>query len=194
MSFSAKARRRLGVCRTDARGHACRNVWLAAMLLALLYGAGCSKQWGKQSVRPRSLRDVPAERLAYRFEADTTGPPATGPDPNDKLQSIENDFDTRRKDDALVRTVLSPDGQRALALYETGDVQRGEFRIDMYAADGTFLRNLTPVELSGAFGPTVAWSPDGHNIAFIGRKSLTPTPTPTPLDALPELITETPTA
>ncbi|MBD0327291.1 MAG: hypothetical protein ICV68_12715 [Pyrinomonadaceae bacterium] len=145
-------------------------------------------------MRPRSLRDVPAQRLAYRFEADTSAPPEALADEAAKLSSVQADFDTRRKDDALVRTVLSPDGQRALALYETGDVQRGEFRIDMYAADGTFLRNLTPVELSGAFGPTVAWSPDGHNIAFIGRKSLTPTPTPTPLDALPELITETPTA
>jgi hypothetical protein len=157
------------------------------MLLALLYGAGCSKQWGKQSVRPRSLRDVPAERLAYRFEADTNGPPAVGPDPNDKLQSIENDFDTRRKDDALVRTVLSPDRQRVLALYETGDVQPGEFRIDLYGADGNFLRNVTPPELSGAFAPTVSWSPDGNTIAFIGRKSVSPQPSPTPEDVPPQV-------
>jgi hypothetical protein len=155
------------------------------MLLALVCagGAGCRQPWGKQSVRPRTLRDVPAERLAYRFEADTNAPPATGPDPNAKLPSIQNDFDTRRKDDALVRTVLSPDRQRALALYETGEVQPGEFRIDLYGADGNFVRNVTPAELSGAFAPTVSWSPDGNTIAFIGRKSVTPQPTPTPPDA-----------
>jgi hypothetical protein len=162
------------------------------MLLALLVGAGCSRQWGKQSVRPRSLRDVPAERLAYRFEPDTNGPPATGADPNEKLQSIEKDFDTRRKDDALVRTVLSPDRQRALALYETGDVQPGEFRIDLYGADGNFLRNVTPPELSGAFAPTVSWSPDGSTIAFIGRKSVTPQPSPTPEEALPQEMASPP--
>jgi Tol biopolymer transport system component len=56
----------------------------------------------------------------------------------------------------------------------------------MYAADGTFLRNLTPPDLSGAFPMMVAWSPDGTRIAFIGRKSIKPQPTPTtPPDMLP---------
>lgn len=164
-------------------------VLLASLLLT---GIGCRRPWGKQSVRPRSLHDVPTERLAYRFEADTNAPPATGQDPNDRLQAIQNDFDTRRKDDALVRTVLSPDRQRALALYETGDVQPGEFRIDLYGAEGNFLRNVTPAELSGAFAPTVSWSPDGNTIAFIGRKSVaaaaaTPTPTPSgPSEGMPQ--------
>jgi hypothetical protein len=49
--------------------------------------------------------------------------------------------------------------------------------------EGKFLRNLTPTELSGAFAPMVAWSPDGNYIAFIGRKSLTPQ---TPPEMLPE--------
>jgi hypothetical protein len=160
-----------------------RGLVFALLALLCFGGAACRQPWGKQSVRPRTLRDVPAERLAYRYEADTNAPPATGPDLNAKLASIQNDFDNRRKDDALVRTVLSPDRQRALALYETGDVQPGEFRIDLYGADGNFVRNVTPVELSGAFAPTVSWSPDGNTIAFIGRKSVTPQPTPTPPDA-----------
>jgi hypothetical protein len=169
-----------------------RVVWRRTLVFALLAsvcvgaGGGCRQRWGKQSVRPRTLRDVPAARLAYRFEADTSAPPTAGQDPNSKLQSIQNDFDTRRKDDALVRTVLSPDRQRALALYETGDAQPGEFRIDLYGADGNFVRNVTPPELSGAFAPTVAWSPDGNYITFIGRKSVTPQPTPAPPDEMPE--------
>lgn len=172
--------RLLGVRRIVLRR---RALVFALLVLVCVCVGGCRRPWGKQSVRPRSLRDVPAERLAYRFEADTNAPPATGQDPNAKLQSIQNDFDTRRKDDALLRTVLSPDRQRALALYETGDVQPGEFRIDLYGADGNFLRNVTPPELSGAFAPTVSWSPDGNYVAFTGRKSVTPTPTPTPPDA-----------
>src|SRR2546423_13425621 len=103
--------RLLGVRRIVLR----RRAPVFALLVLVCVGVGgCRRPWGKQSVRPRSLRDVPAERLAYRFEADTNAPPATGQDPNAKLQSIQNDFDTRRKDDALLRTVLSPDRQRAL--------------------------------------------------------------------------------
>jgi hypothetical protein len=141
---------------------------------------GCRTIFEKQSVRPRSLRDVPAQRLAYRFEADTAMPSGAATEDAQPLSSVQNDFNSRRHDDALVRTVLSPDGQRALALYETGEDRPGEFRIDMYAADGNFLRNVTPPDLSGAFPTMVAWSPDGNHIAFIGRKSIKPQPTPLP--------------
>lgn len=143
-------------------------------------------------MRPRSMKDVPAQRLAYRFEADTPPPSNANPEDQPLLSPIQNDFNTRRKDDALVRTVKSPDGQRALALYETGDDRPGEFRIDMYSADGNFLRNITPPDMSGAFPQTVAWSPDGNSIAFIARKSLKPQPTPAPPDDLPGLVPEAP--
>ncbi|HYE64249.1 MAG TPA: hypothetical protein VD966_01625 [Pyrinomonadaceae bacterium] len=165
---------------------------LVALVIFVCACTGCRRDLERPSVRPRSLRDVPAQRLAYRFEADTAAPEGAPDDEPNKLASVQADFDSRRKDDALLRTVLSPDSQRVLALYETGDVHRGEFRIDMYAADGTFLRNVTPPELSGAFAQTVSWSPDGNQIAFIGRKSLTPAPTPTPLDAVPEVLPEIP--
>lgn len=141
-----------------------------------------------KNVRPRSLRDVPAQRLAYRFEADTVPLPnaANADEANAKLATVQNDFDTRRKDDALLRTVLSPDKQRALALYATGQDEPGEFRIDLYSADGKFLRNLTPPELSGEFAPSVAWSPDGNRIAFIGRKSLASERKPATSDVPPD--------
>jgi hypothetical protein len=149
--------------------------------------AGCRTVFEKQSVRPRSLRDVPAQRLAYRFEADTAAPSGVATEDAQTLSSVQNDFNSRRKDDALARTVLSPDGQRALALYETGEDRPGEFRIDMYSADGNFLRNVTPPDLSGAFPMMAAWSPDGNHIAFIGRKSIKPQPTPAPPpDMMPE--------
>jgi dipeptidyl aminopeptidase/acylaminoacyl peptidase len=134
-------------------------------------------------VRPNSLRDVAAQRLAYNFTPDTDAPPGAQDKEETKLKPIQDDFDTRRKDDRLLRTVVSPDGQRALALYDTGETQEGEFRIDMYAADGHFLRNVTPPELSGAFVAAVSWSPDGKTIAFIGRKSLAQQ---TPPDMLPD--------
>lgn len=149
---------------------------------------GCQAITSRQDVRPLVLRDVPAQRLAYRFEADI-GMPAglQAPEPNEKLASIQADFTTNRPNDALLRTVASPDGQRALALYATDDEPGPMFRIDSYASDGRFLRNLIPPTLSCVFPETVAWTSDGNFITFIAHKRVKPTPTPTPpIDLLPE--------
>ncbi|HVF27347.1 MAG TPA: hypothetical protein VM943_03830 [Pyrinomonadaceae bacterium] len=148
----------------------------------------CNQIGEKMSVRPRSLRDVPAERLAFRFEPDFDAEalPALSRDeePEEPLAPVRTDFETRRAEERLVRTVVSPDGQRALALYETIETPQGDFRMDLYAADGRFIRNILPPDLSGAFAPTVAWSPDGQQIAFIGIKNSAAqaSPTPTPFD------------
>ena len=161
------------------------RVLLFFLLPALL--AGCRGDVEKKTVRPDSLAAVPAARLAYGFAPDVETPLGAQPLDETKLKPVQDDFDTRRKDDRLLRTVVSPDGQRALAVYDTGETQEGEFRIDMYASDGRFLRNLTPPELSGAFAPMVAWSPDGNQIAFIGRKALAQE---TPPGMLPDTGTE----
>ncbi len=185
--------------REDTR-RVCVSSRLRVCALVLLFvamassmGAGCRRQSGsKQAVRPRTLRDVPAQRLAYHFTADTDAPSgaaATSEDVNAKLPAIQSDFDTRRVDEALLRTVLSPDRQRALAIYATGEDQPNEYRIDLYEASGVFLRNITPKGLAVVFAPAVAWSPDGNYAAFIGYKSATPQPQPSPLeDVLPESI------
>ena len=106
---------------------------------------------------------------------------------DDKIEAIQLDFNTRRENDALVRTVRSPDGQRALVLYGIADEPSQEFHIDLYSADGTFLRNVTPPDLACVFPETVAWSPTGSFITFIARRGVKPTPTPTPPGAtMPE--------
>jgi hypothetical protein len=136
------------------------------------------------------MRDVPAQRLAFRLEADVNAPGDLSAD-NDKLESVQKDFNNRRPDDALVRTVLSPDKQRALALYGTENEPTSAFQIDLYAADGKFLKNLTPPDLSCVFPETVAWSPDGNFITFIAHKAVKPSPTPTPPiqeDVQPEAV------
>ena len=150
--------------------------------------AGCKAITNRQDVRPLILRDVPAQRLAYRFEADVELPKELqAQDPNEKIASIQSDFTARRPDDALLRTVASPDGQRALALYGTEDELSQAFRIDLYSADGRFLRNLIPPTLSCVFPETVAWTSDGNFITFIAHKSIKPAPTPTPpIDLAPE--------
>lgn len=139
-------------------------------------------------MRPLVLRDVPAQRLAYRFEPDTNVPDdVKNEDTGDKIEAIQIDFNTKRENDALLRTVRSPDGQRALVLYGNEEQAGPAFSIDIYSSDGHFLRNLTPPELSCVFPETVAWSPDGNFITFIAHRGVKPTPTPTPPGAtLPE--------
>ncbi len=169
---------------------------LALLNLALLLLAiSCRTDSDSQSVRPRQLRDVPANKLAFNFQADVPAPAGIGADDSKSLPAIQNDFDTRRKDDALLRTVASPDGQRALALYGIADEPSTTFRIDLYSSDGTFIRNVTPPTLAVVFQDSVVWSGDSTSIAFIGRRSAEAAASPTPLELEPQpvLPSESPT-
>jgi hypothetical protein len=155
---------------------------LTTFISLIAIAVGCRSITERQDVRPLVLRDVPAQRLAYRFEPDTGAPAEIqNSDAIEKLAPVLTDFETRRPDDALIRTVTSPDGQRALALYSTEEDSRQAFRIDIYAADGKFLRNLTPPTLSCVFPETVAWSTDANFITFIARKNVQPAPSPSPI-------------
>jgi hypothetical protein len=152
-----------------------------ALLLTLFFGVACKSVVERQNVTPRVLRDVPTRNLAYRFAADVSPPSTEIDDTLDKFPAVANDFSTKRKDEALVRTVVSPDGRRVLALYGTADEPGSTFRLDLYNSDGQFLRNLIPPDLACVFPETVTWSPDGGFINFIAHKRVMPSPRPTPL-------------
>jgi len=158
-----------------------------ALCLALLSLLSCGHSSDPQGLRPRQLRDVPANKMAFSFNADIEPPAGIAVDEAKNLPAIQDDFDNRRKDEALLRTVASPDGQRALALYSTAD-EPGvtTFRIDLYSSDGNFIRNLTPPNLAVVFQDSVVWSRDSSSIAFVGRKSAQPEASPTPLALQPE--------
>ena len=150
---------------------------------------GCRSVTPRQDVRPLVLRDVPSQRLAFRLEPDVAPPTGIRENALEKIAAVQLDFNTRRTNDALLRTISSPDGQRVLALYGTEEEPSANFRIDMYSADGKFIKNLTPPNFSCVFPQTVAWSPEGTSITFIAHKKSTPSPTPTPppeLFPLPE--------
>jgi hypothetical protein len=174
------------------RGHlsppiASRASTLASMLsmLALLFAAGCTSSGDSQGVRPRQLRDVPARRLAFTFQADVQPPANLIAEETKTINpAIQTDFDKRHPDYALVRTIASPDNQRALALYNTTDEPSQTFRIDLYSSDGSFLRDVTPPELAVVFQDSVAWSADSSFIAFVGRRSVQAQPSPTPVEPL----------
>jgi hypothetical protein len=141
----------------------------------------------QSDVRPRILRDVPAQNLAFRLDPDVSLPSDLKlDDTGDKFAAVQNDFNTpKRQDEALLRTVVSPDGRRVLALYGTSDEPSSAFRIDLYTSDGQFLRNIVPPSISCVFPENVAWSPDGSFINFIAHRRALPSPSPTP-------VTETP--
>src|SRR5687767_7729870 len=146
-------RRRLG---NFVRGRRARAAALV-VLLACLSLAGCRAAQDALTLtaRPKTLRDVPAARLAFRFEPDL--PEESLPEPLKKdeaeepLAGVKSDFETRRGNaEALMRTVLSPTGQRALALYGTSETDT-DYRIDLYGAGGNFVRNVLPPDLTGVF-------------------------------------------
>lgn len=154
---------------------------LLPILLSLVFVAGCKSVIERQDVRPRVLRDVPARNLAYRLAPDVSAPADNNAlDASDKDVNVANFFAAKRENDALLRTIASPDGKRLLALYGTESEPASAFRIDLFSSDGTFLRNLIPPDLSCLFPETVAWSPDGRFITFIAHKRAAPSPTPTP--------------
>ena len=156
-------------------------------MLCVVVVAGCKSVIDRQqNVTPRVLRDVPARNLAYRLQADVS-PPSSEIEELDKFAAVANDFSTKRKDEILLRTVVSPDGRRVLALYGSADEPSSTFRVDLYNSDGQFLRNLIPPDLACVFPETVTWSPDGNFINFIAHKRVTPSPSPTPLD-VPEPV------
>jgi hypothetical protein len=154
-----------------------------AFFVSLIFATACKSVIERQDVRPRVLRDVPARNLAYRFSPDVSPPSTNFEDITDKFEAVANDFSAKRENEALIRTVVSPDGRRVLALYGTADDPGSTFRIDLYNSDGQFLRNLIPPDLSCVFPETVTWSPDGNFINFIAHKRAAPSPTPTPPNA-----------
>ncbi|HKO45376.1 MAG TPA: hypothetical protein VJU84_19030 [Pyrinomonadaceae bacterium] len=157
-----------------------------ALILVVVLSTSCKTLIESRDVRPLVLRDVPAQRLAFRFTPDAEIPAELLNDSADTpVEAIQLDFSSRRQEEALIKTVRSPDGQRALALYGTADTPGPVFRIDLYSTDGNFLRNITPPDLACVFPETVAWSPQGNYITFVARKTPVASPSPTPEGAVP---------
>lgn len=136
----------------------------------LLSSFGCQNY--KPNIQPNAptaLRDIPALRLNYRFEPDVPAPDAA----NETAQSeernpaVQADFDQNRPQQFLDRTITSPNKKRVLAVYhEIGDLPN-EFRLDMYSAEGQFLRKITHDSMAVHFPDTIVWSPDSTTVAFV---------------------------
>jgi len=158
---------------------------LAAILLASF---GCQKSiFETPTVAPASLRDVPAQRLNFRFETDVPAPPdaVQNAQTEERNPAVQADFDQNRQLELLDKTITSPDKQRVLAVYHGANDIPSEFRLDMYSPDGKLLRRITYDGMAVHFPDTIVWSPDSKTVAFVGmiragQPGGQPLPTPVP--------------
>jgi hypothetical protein len=163
------------------------KILLLTAVLVLLT-ASCQRNiFQSPTVAPSTLRDVPALRLNFRFEPDVPAPSAAAAaaqqqqQPNEeRVQSVQTDFDNNRTQEQLERTIVSPDKKRVLAVYRKVEDVRSQYRLDMYTPDGRLLRKITPNATAVHFIDTIVWSPDSNNVAFVGIVRA-----PNPADAMP---------
>ncbi|HEX9959529.1 MAG TPA: hypothetical protein VGB00_01185 [Pyrinomonadaceae bacterium] len=166
-----------------------RNFSKILFVIGLAFLTACQRNiFQSPTVTPASLRDVPALKLNFRFEPDVPAPSAANQTQanEERIQSVQTDFDTNRPQEVLDKTIASPDKNRVLVVYHKTDDLQAEFRLDMYSADGRLLRKITPNGLAVHFPDTIVWSPDSTNIAFVGMIRVGNQPVASPTPALTE--------
>jgi hypothetical protein len=141
-----------------------------ALLAAVTFAAACQevpKETG--GGLPQSLSEVPAVRLSYRYEADVPAPTeqAAAVDDPAKFATVQMKFESTRPQEFVARTIGSPDGKRVAVVYNRVGDQPEDYRLDMYASDGTLLNKVTSDLMAVHFPDTIAWSPDSATIAFV---------------------------
>lgn len=143
------------------------------LLLSAVFAGGCQQVQNltKPIVRPVSLRDVPAGRLSFRFEPDIAAPAEI--ENNGQLQierstAVQADFDQNRSQDLLERTISSVDKQRVLAVYQGISDIKGDYKLDLYEANGKLIRKIATENLALRFPDSIQWSPDNNSFAFAG--------------------------
>jgi hypothetical protein len=166
----------------------------ALSLLAACGGGGL----GPANTPPTAMREVAANQLNYRYEADMPAPSA---DPNqpvaeERNAAIQADFDATRQLDLLDRTFSSPDKKYVVAIYHKIADLPEDYRLDMYSADGKLLKKLTSDAMAVHYPETLRWSPDSSSLAFLAafrKTSILPEVTPLPVST-PDAAEDTNTA
>ena len=147
-----------------------QNIAKIFIIGVFLISAGCQKNaLQSPTVAPSAMRDVPALRLNFRYEADVPAPPEASKNApsEERSASVQADYDQNRTQELLDKTILSPDKQKVVAVYHRATDVQAEFRLDMYTADGRFLRKITPDAMAVHFPDTIVWSPDSTTVAFV---------------------------
>lgn len=147
-----------------------KTFFVFILIFASLLLAGCQRStFDKGSVAPASLRDVQALKLNFRFEPDVPEPSVANQQnlAEEKNAGVQTHFDNARPQEVLEKTFTSPDKQRVVAVYKKAGDLNEDFRLDLYAPDGTLIRPITPNGMAVRFPDTTVWSPDSGNLAFV---------------------------
>src|SRR4051812_24070495 len=95
-----------------------RNFKFLFLPAILLISMSCQQAgFDNRTVVPSTLRDVPALKLNFRFEADVPAPTIPVQNTEERNNAIQADFDQNRAQEALEKTIPSPDKKRFLAVY-----------------------------------------------------------------------------
>lgn len=142
---------------------------IAVAAAAMLAGCGGKGPSTGNTALPSAIKDVPAVRLNFRYEADVPAPVSEQQNVTDvRNQAVQGDFDgARPADELLDKTVASPNSQNIVAVWHRAGDAEAEFRLDMYDASGKLLRKLTSDTMSAKFPETIRWSPDSSTVAFV---------------------------
>ena len=144
----------------------CLGTTIAA--LSVILGACGNDGGGNTASGPSSLKQVPAVRLNYRYEADVPPPDAAkNANTDERSAAVQGDFDQNRSQEVLDKSIFSPDRKRILAVYHRAMDAPAEFRLDMYTGDGKILKKITPDTMAVHFPDTIRWSPDSSTVAFV---------------------------
>lgn len=161
------------------------RITLVAIAIFTSFGCGDSILKGDKPATA-TIRDTPAVRLNFRYEADV---PTPADDPSkavteERNAAVQKDFDTNRaQDEILDRTITSPDKKHVVAVYHRSGDTLDEFRLDMYSADGKLLRKLTSDTMAAHFPETIRWSPDSTTLAFVAILRVFQTPVTPPTES-----------
>lgn len=167
---------------------------LAVLLFSAVLLSGCQNNvFQPQSTPPPAMKDVPAVRFNYKYEADVPPPAidAAKAASEERNAAVQADFDANRQFELLDRTLFSPDKKRIVAVYHRISDVQSEFRLDMYSADGKPQKKLTSDTMAVHFPETIVWSPDSGSLAFVAmiragqiEAGSTTTPSPTSSNSL----------
>ena len=152
-----------------------RNFIKFLLLTLVLSAVSCQKTiFEKETVAPITLRDVTALRLNFRFEPDVPAPTDTNQPTQieERNPTVQNDFDQNRSLEILDKSITSPNKQQILVVYHKIEDSQGDFRLDMYSADGKLLRKITHDGMAVHYPDTIVWSPDSANVAFMAMSRL----------------------
>lgn len=141
------------------------------VLFVLVFSGACERKiFERQTIAPKTLRDVSSSRLNFSYEADVPAPSVVtvAQDSDELAPNIVAHFSEFRKDDVIEKTIVSPDKQRIVVVYHKPEDSPSEFRLDIHSAEGQLINKITPDSLAANFPDTIMWSPDSNYVAFVG--------------------------